>query len=161
MYRFPSKVLGGGQKVSHVVGRGLGALTSPVKPLQSLVHAGGGAVSNVLGSTSRLLGRSVTPPHSVIFLYDRPLNNLGGTKEFQETVKVVLGHALSNVIFHSEDMDSTEPIDLKKLTVLRSIAQRLQSAEADNADIYDVVKVLGRNGRADLPKELEKQVRDS
>lgn len=148
----------GGQKATHVLARGLGAVTSPVKPLQSLVHAGGGVVSNVLGSSSRLLGKPVLPPRSVVFLYSRQLNNVDGPNELVETVKLVLGHALSNVILHSEDMDSEEPINLKKMSVLHGVAVRLQKANAHERDIYDVVKVLGRNGRADLPDDLEAPV---
>lgn len=127
-----------------------------------MVDATGGAVSNVMGSTSRLLGKSVEKPQDVIFLYTRPLKHLGTSKVYQEAVRAVLGHALYNVVLHNDEFKEepeTKP-NLNNMPVLKSVVAKLKKAGATKYDIADIVSVLGRNGKQDLPIEIQSQVGD-
>lgn len=148
----------GGQFATQMVVGGTGRLLSPIKPLQTAVNVGGNAVSNVLGTTSRLLGKDVSTPNRVMFLYDRPLVYNDWSPSYREAVKTVLGHALSNVILHPDDMAHPGNIRLDQLPVLWEVIKELQAAGADEHDVYDLVVLLSRNGRVDLPEELRNQV---
>lgn len=158
-HRAPSKVMDGGQFATQMVVGGTGRLLSPIKPLQAAVNAGGNAMSNVLGTTSRLLGKDVgQSPNHIMILYDRPLVYDDWTPFYREAVKTVLGHALSNVILYPDDMAHPGNIRLDQLPVLRAIVQKLRDAGADQHDIYDLVVLLSRNGQVDLPEQLRKKV---
>lgn len=157
--RVPSKVMDGSQYATHKVAGGIGRLVSPVRPLEKMVNAGGGLMSNLLGSGSRLLGKSVDEPRRVMFLYDRPLEWLGGSQQFRESVYVVLGHVLNNVVLHADDMeDGKRTIALGRMPVLGRVAKKLKNAGADKQDVETIVRLLGRNGLADLPESLESTV---
>ncbi|XP_022173121.1 uncharacterized protein LOC111035705 [Myzus persicae] len=158
--RIPSKLADGGQYMTQKVVGAVGNAVRPLRPLKRMVDATGNAMSNVIGSTSRLLGKNVERPNEVIFLYSRPLKHLGTSRVYQEAVRTVIGYALVNVILHKDEMktaDETEP-DLKKMPVLQSVVDNLTKAGASEDDIDDIVKVLGRNGKQDLPAQIQSQV---
>lgn len=148
----------GGQFATHMVVGGTGRLLSPIKPLQTVVNAGGNAMSNVLGTTSRLLGKDVADPNHIMILYDRPLVYDDWSPFYRETVKTVLGHVLSNVILYPDDMVHPGNIRLDQLPVLREVVQKLRDGGADQHDVYDLVVLLSRNGQIDLPEQLRKKV---
>lgn len=148
----------GGQFATQKVVGGTGRWLSPIKPLQTVINAGGNAMSNVLGTTSRLLGKDVTRPNQIMILYDRPLVYEDWPPFYRETVKTVLGLALSNVILYPDDMAHPDNIRLDKLPVLQAVVQKLRDAGADQHDIYDLVVLLSRNGLVDLPEQLRNQV---
>lgn len=127
-----------------------------------MVDATGGAVSNVMGTTSRFLGKQVEKPQDVMFLYTRPLNHLGTSRDYQEALRTVLGHALYNVVLHNDEFEKaakTKP-NLNNMPVLKSVVLNLKKAGATAYDIADIVSVLGRNGKQDLPVEIQTQVGD-
>jgi len=160
--RIPSKLIDGGQYATHKVAGAVGTVVKPIKSLKKMVDATGGAVSNVMGSTSRLLGKPVEKPQDIMFLYTRPLNHLGTSRLYQEAVRTVLGHALYNVVLHYDEFKeaaTTKP-NLNNMPVLKSVVVKLKKAGATAYDIADIVSVLGRNGKQDLPVEIESQVGD-
>lgn len=159
--RVPSQAMDGSQFITQKVAGSVASVVSPVKPLKYAVDATGGAVSNVLGSTSRLLGKSVKKPHRVIFLYGRSINSHGTSQAYQEAIRLVVGHALANVMLHPEDMQSghDEPADLSAMPVLESLVGKLKRSGAPDSDLEAIVKVLGRNGKEDLPSHIEPKVR--
>lgn len=61
----PSKVLDTTQTVTQKVTGTVSRAVSPSKSLQRTVDATGGAVSTVLGSASRILGKPVEEPQKV------------------------------------------------------------------------------------------------
>jgi len=152
----------GGQYATHKVAGAVGNVVKPIKPLKKMVDATGGAVSNVMGSTSRLLGKPVGKPQEVIFLYPHSLKSLGTSKMYQEAVRAVLGHALYNVVLHHKEMKEVAKTlpDLNELPVLKSVVTNLKEAGAKPFDIADIVYVLGRNGKQDLPVEIQPKVND-
>ncbi|KAF0764811.1 Uncharacterized protein FWK35_00032361 [Aphis craccivora] len=156
----PSKLADGGQYATQKVAGAVSNVVKPIKPLKKMVDATGGAMSNVIGSTSRLLGKPVEKPQDVIFLYTRPLKHLGTSRVYQEAVRTVLGHALYNVVLHSDEFEEaaeTKP-NLNNMPVLKSVVTKLKKAGATAYDIADIVSVLGRNGKQDLPTAIQSQV---
>jgi len=153
--RAPSLLMDGGQIATQKVVGGIGKILGPVKPLKHMVNAGGGAVSNLLGSTSRLLGKPVRPSHEVIFLYDQPLAKLGTSHQYQLALRTVIGQALFNVVLHPDVMRLPgKPLDPVTMPVMDLVARALLECGASDQDIEIIVHVLGRNGMADLPEEL-------
>lgn len=152
-------VMDGSQFATQKVAGTVGNVVSPVKPLKNVVDATGSMVSNVLGLTSRLLGKDVPPGHEVMFLYGRKLTYLGTSRMYHDAVKTVIGLALANVVLHAEDMRDEKPIDLNTMPVLRRVVRNLEGAGAERPDINDIVWLLGRNGKSDIPEEMETKVR--
>jgi len=150
----------GGQYVTQKVVGTLGNVVKPLGPLKQIVDATGGAVSNVMGSTSRLLGKKVEPPNEVLFLYSRPLKHLGTSMVYQKAVRTVIGYALSNVILHKDEMKKGDEksLELKNMPVLQSVVDNLEKAGASDDDIDDIINVLGRNGQHDLPSQIKPKV---
>jgi len=113
-----------------------------------------------MGSTSRLLGKEVEPPKEVIFLYSHKLKDLGTSKVYQKMVQTVIGYALVNVVLHKDEMEESanRSVDMDKMPVLQYVVDDLENAGASDDDIEDIVSVLGRNGKQDLPEELKLQV---
>jgi len=160
LFRIPSKVADGSQYATQKVMGAVGNAVGPVQPLKRIVDATGNTISNVMGSTSRLLGKTVEPPHQIIFLYSRPLKHLGTSRAYQEAVRTVIAYALTNVVLHKDEMDkvAATKVNLQGMPVLQSVVENLRWAGASENDIADIVGVLGRNGKQDLPDQIEKQV---
>ncbi|XP_025191038.1 uncharacterized protein LOC112591435 [Melanaphis sacchari] len=158
--RIPSKLADGGQYATHKLAGSVGNVVKPIRPLKHIVDATGGAMSNVMGSTSRLLGKSMDTPHDVIFLYSRPLEHLGTSRTYQEAVRAVIAYALTNVMLYNEEMNEAAetPVDLNTMPVLKTVVNKLEKAGATEDDIADIVSVLGRNGKQDIPIEIQPQV---
>ncbi|KAE9544142.1 hypothetical protein AGLY_001831 [Aphis glycines] len=158
--RIPSKLADGGQYATQKVAGTVGAVVKPITPLKKMVDATGGAVSNVMGTTSRLLGKPVEKPQDVMFLYTRSLNHLGTSKSYQKAVRTVLGHALYNVVLHNDEfMEAARTsTNLNNMPVLNSVVNKLRKAGATEKDIKTIVSVLGRNGKQDLPDEIQSEV---
>ncbi|XP_003242289.1 uncharacterized protein LOC100574813 [Acyrthosiphon pisum] len=156
----PSKLADGGQFATQKVVGALGNAVRPVRPLKRVVDATGGAISNVMGSASRLLGKTVEPPNKIIFLYSRPLKHLGTSRLYQEAIRTVIAHALTNVVLHKDEMDEAAdtPANLGTMPVLKSVVEQLERAGASDDDIADIVSVLGRNGKQDLPVQIKSKV---
>lgn len=150
----------GTQFVTHKVAGTVSNAVSPVKPLKTAVDATGRMMSNVLGSTSRLLGKNSQPAHEVMFLYARQLTNLGTSRRYQNALKEVIGLALYNVVLHGDEMEGEwhTDVDAAKMPVLGRVVSDLRRAGAKQQDIDNIVWLLSRNGKADLPEEIEKQV---
>lgn len=158
--RIPSKLADGGQYATQKVVGAMGNAVSPIRPLKRIVDATGNAISNVMGSTSRLLGKTVEPPKEIIFLYSHPLKDLGTSREYQDAVRTVIAYALTNVMLHKDEMDEVDdtPVDLDALPVLRTVVRELESAGANEDDIDRIIYVLGRNGKQDLPAQIKLKV---
>lgn len=156
--RVPSAVMDGGQYATHKVGGAVGSVVRPVAPLKKMVDATGGTVSNVLGSTSRLLGKPKDAPRSVVFLYNRDLGHLGTSEIYQGAVQMMLGLALTNVVLHQDDMTG-EPGNADDLPMLSRVIHNLKAAGASKEDIDRIIKVLGCNGKRDIPKDIVPKVR--
>jgi len=158
--RIPSKLAEGSQYATLKVVGGMGNAVKPIQPLKRIVDATGGAMSNVMGSASRLLGKTVEPPNKVIFLYSRPLKQLGTSRVYQEAVRTVIAHALTNVVLHQDEMAEAAdtPADLGAMPVLQSVVEKLERAGASDDDIADIISVLGRNGKQDLPVQIQSMV---
>lgn len=160
LVKVPSKIADGGQYVTHKVAGTVSNIVSPVAPLMHIVDAAGGTISNVMGSTSRLLGKTVEPPQDVLFLYCRDLKQLGTSQSYQEMVRMVIGQALFNVVLHKDEMDeaANTQVNLNDLPVLQSVINELEDVGANKDDIAHIISVLGRNGKEDLPLELKPKV---
>ncbi|XP_060847783.1 uncharacterized protein LOC132927291 isoform X1 [Rhopalosiphum padi] len=158
--RLPSKLADKGQTATHKVVGAMSNVVKPIRPLKRIVDATGGAMSNMIGSTSRLLGKTLDPPQDVMFLYTRPLKQLGTSRTYQEAVRIVLGHALTNVVLHHDEMEKAAETaaNLDTMPVLKSVVAKLKKAGATKDDIADIVSVLGRNGKQDLPVEIQSEV---
>lgn len=158
--RVPSKMVDGGQYITQKVASTVSNAVGPSGSMKGIVDATGNAVSKVMGSTSRLLGKNVEPPKEVIFLYSHSLKQLGTSKKYQEMVRTVIGYALVNVVLHNDEMK--EPDDssliLENMPELESMLDELENAGASDDDIDDIISVLGRNGKQDLPVEIKSQV---
>jgi hypothetical protein len=144
------------QKIVGTVGNAV----SQVTPLKTVVDSTGRIMSNVLGSTSRLLGKDVRPEHEMMFLYSRQLTNLGTARQYQNAIKEVIGLALYNVVLHGDEMEGKRytGVDAATMPVLDRVVKDLQMAGAGQPEIDDIVWLLGRNGKADIPEDMEKQV---
>lgn len=160
LFRIPSKVADGSQYATQKVMGAVGNAVKPMRPLKRIVDATGGALSNVMGSTSRLLGKTVEPPQKIIFLYSRPLKHLGTSRVYQEAVRTVISYALANVVLHKDEMDeaATTTPNLQAMPVLQSVVEKLERAGASDEDLAHIISVLGRNGKQDLPAQIQKQV---
>jgi len=158
--RIPSKLADGGQYATQKVVGAVGNAVEPIRPLKRMVDATGGAISNVMGSASRLMGKEVKPPKKFIFLYSRPLKHLGTSREYQEAIQTVIAHALTNVVLHKDEMKEAvdTPVDLSAMPVLESVVEKLERAGASDDDIADIISVLGRNGKQDLPVQIQSKV---
>lgn len=155
----PSKVLDKSQAVTQKVSGTISKVVSPIKPLQSLVDITGSGLSNVLGSSSRLLGKEVEMPPRVIFLYNQPLRYQDQTQQYMDAVKKIIGLMLINVIWYSAELNAEKVTDLSTMPMLESMAKELKNKGAHDDDIDDLVTLLGGNGRQDITREIRGQVR--
>lgn len=149
----------GGQYATHMIGGTVSNVLGGVKPLKTAVDATSGALSNVMGSVSRLLGKPVVPPQEAMFLYQSvgSIRDMG-TREQQEAAKTVLGYVLTNVVLYENEMQQKGPFGLETMRRLNNLAANLKKANASQLDIDYVVKLLSRNYRLDVPAEIESKV---
>lgn len=154
----PHRVLDTSQTVSQKVSGTISNLVSPIKPLQSFVDKTGSGFSNVLGTTSRMLGKDVETPPKLVFLYTQTLRYPGHKLDYMDAVKKIIGLALLNVVFHAKELNADKVTDLSTMPMLSSMAKVLREKGADEDDIDDLVTLLGRNGTQDITQEMRGQV---
>lgn len=153
--RVPSKIADGSQYTTQQVGRTMRS----IKPIEGLVDKTCGPISNILGTSSRMLGKTVKNPQEVVFLYGRIHEDLGASHPYQGIVKEVIGYVLTNVILYPEDMADSQPVEIADLPVLSALIANYKAAGATPPDVYHLLKLLSRNGKQDIPKELAEKVR--
>jgi len=64
------------------------------------------------------------------------------------------------VVLHHDEMEKAAETaaNLDTMPVLKSVVAKLKKAGATKDDIADIVSVLGRNGKQDLPVEIQSEV---
>lgn len=129
-----------------------------IKPIEGIVDKTCGPISNILGTSSRMLGKTVKNPQEVVFLYGRIHEDLGTSHPYQRIVNEVIGYVLTNVILYPEDMAVDEPVEIARLPVLSALIANYKTAGATPPDVHHLVKLLSRNGKQDIPKELAERV---
>lgn len=152
-------VLDGSQYATHKIGGTVSNVVGSVKPLKTAVDTTSGAVSNVFGSMSRLLGKPLVPPSKVMFLFksQNPLSSMG-SQDQQEAARMVLGYVLTNVVLYSNDMETEGVETMDTMPRLAELIDGLRNAGADQADLEDIAKVLSRNYRLDVPEDIDSKV---
>lgn len=155
VFRAPSKLLDGTQSVTTKVA----GTVRKVKLLKPLVDVTAGPVTGILGTTSRLLGKPVTQPPKVIFLYKRPIDKYSRTDVYKNAIKAVIGLALNNVIFHGAQMKGEIVWDLDNMPVLAKLKEKLEQINVPKTDVDAIIKVLACNGKRDPPKQIVPKVR--
>lgn len=128
-----------------------------VKPLRPVTDTAASALSNVLGTASRLLGKSVREDN-VTFLLSRKMKYKNYSKEQMDTVNRVIAYALTNVILHKDDMNVNKPLDPIATPILDSLVKELLLHNADKKIVENVRTILGRNGHCDLPTQIKDDV---
>lgn len=130
-----------------------------ISPLKPLVDVTAGVLTGTLGTTSRLIGKRVTKPPEVIFLYKRQIDVYNESPMYMDAVKTVISLALVIVILHSPDVNGDRPRDLNATPVLAGLVPKLKEIGAHELDIDYIIRVLGCNGNRDLPEEVVPTVR--
>ncbi|VVC37525.1 Hypothetical protein CINCED_3A016363 [Cinara cedri] len=146
----PSMILDGTQSLTTSAARAL----RQIKPVKPFVDVAAGSVTGVLGTASRILGKSVTEPPKVMFLYKRPIEKYGTSPVYRNAVNAVLGLALANIVYHNSEVQGNRVKKPEATPVLAKLEQRLLTLGVPKCDIDDIVKVLGCNGKIDAPKEI-------